>query len=177
LKSIVALSVPFTPGKASPPALPQARAFWYQWFLCTHPGEEKFRNDPIAYGKAQWDTWGPANWYTQAEFEDAASSWRGKDFEGVVLHAYRHRWGHAELDSQYAKLQAKYMATETLNIPTLLLHGADDHCQLAETTDGAERHFTATYRRILLDGVGHFPQREAAERTAEQLLEHLGSAT
>jgi pimeloyl-ACP methyl ester carboxylesterase len=177
LKSIVAISVPFEPGKASPPALPQARAFWYQWLLCTHPGEKKFRHDPIAYGKAQWDTWSPTGWYTQAEFEEAAKSWQGDDFKDVVLHAYRSRWGHAEFDPRYAKHQANFLATKTLNIPTLLLHGVEDHCQLEETTEGAERHFTATYRRILLDGVGHFPQREAPDRTAGQILEHLRATT
>ena len=111
LKSLAAVSVPFEPGEAIPPELPQARAFWYQWLLCTKPGEALFRKDPLAFGKA---------------------------------------------------------AT-----PTLLLHGAEDRCELKETTEGAERHFTGEYTRVLLPGVGHFPQREDPDAAAAALLQHL----
>ncbi len=173
LKSLVTISVPFRPGEAALPPFPQARAYWYQWLLCSKPGEKKFREDPVAYGKAQWDVWSPSGWYTEQEFAEAAKSWEGKDFQDVVLHSYRSRWGHAELDPKYAKQQARYQSTRTLHIPTLLLHGEQDHCVLPETTERAERHFTAFYRRLLLEGVGHFPQRENPEATAAAIVEHL----
>lgn len=173
LKSLTALSVPFEPGKAAPPRFPQARAFWYQWFLCTKPGEKKFREDPVAFGKAQWDVWSPPGWYKQNDLDEAAKSWRGKDFDEVVLHGYRSRWGHAEQDPRYAPLQERFESTKLLHTPTLLLHGKEDHCELAETTEGAERYFTTPYHRVLLDDVGHFPQRENSELTTAILLEHL----
>ena len=173
LKSLTTLSVPFEPGKATPPKFPQDRAFWYQWLLCTRPGEKKFRADPVAFGREQWDTWSPAGWYTEKEFNQAAKSWHGKDFTDVVLHGYRSRWGHAELDPHYATLQSRFESTKTLDTPTLLIHGREDHCELAETTDGAEKYFTAPYHRVLLDNVGHFPQRETPDLTAAILLEHL----
>lgn len=173
LKSLVAISVPFEPGKAQPPKLPQARAFWYQWLLCTNPGAQRFQGDPIAFGRAQWDGWSPQDWYSEAEFQQAAGSWIGKDFKQVVLHGYRSRWGHAELDPNYAALQQKLEATRMLDTPTLLIHGQEDHCELAETTDGAERYFRQPYHRVLLDGIGHFPQREDAQFTAALILEHL----
>jgi pimeloyl-ACP methyl ester carboxylesterase len=173
LKSLTAISVPFEPGKATPPKLPQAHAFWYQWLLCTKPGEKKFREDPIAFGKAQWDAWSPQGWYTKKELEEASKSWTGPDFQEVVLHSYRSRWGHAELDPAYATLQSRFESTRTLDVPTLLLHGVEDNCELADTTDGAEQHFTGGYRRGLLRGVGHFPQREEPEATAEAILQHI----
>ena len=177
LQSLVAISVPFEPGKATPPAFAQAQAFWYQWLLCTHPGESKFRADPAAFGQAQWDAWSPSGWYTQAELAEAAESWKGRDFEDVVLHSYRSRWGHAAPDPRYAAQQARFEATRTLKLPTLLLHGSEDRCELAQTTDGAERHFTAPYKRLFLEGVGHFPQRENPDATAAAILEHLGRQT
>ncbi len=173
LKSLTAIAVPFEPGPAKPPKFPQAQAFWYQWLLCTEPGEMKFRQDPVAFGRAQWETWSPKGWYTQGELEEAAKSWTGKDFEDVVLHSYRSRWGHAAKDPQYARLEARFTATRTLATPTLLLHGIDDRCELTETTEGAERYFTGAYRRVLMDGVGHFPQREAPEDVAGVVLDHL----
>ena len=176
LRSLVTLSVPFEPGKAAPPALPQARAFWYQWLLCTKPGEKKFRENPAAFGQAQWDSWSPQGWYTEQELQEAARSWQGRDFPDVVLHSYRSRWGHAELDPRYAAAQARFEATRLLDVSTLLIHGAEDRCELKETTDGAERYFTREYRRVLLAGVGHFPQREAPEQTAAAILEHIRQA-
>ena len=173
LRSLTAIAVPFEPGKAKPPKFPQAQAFWYQWLLCTKPGETKFREDPVAFGKAQWDAWSPKGWYTQAKLDEAAKSWTGKDFADVVLHSYRSRWGHAELDPAYAGQQATFEGTRTLGTPTLLLHGVEDRCELTETTEGADRYFTGAYQRVLLDGVGHFPQREAPEDTAGVILEHL----
>lgn len=175
LKSIVTISVPYEPGKAVPPKLPQAQAFWYQWLLCTIPGKELFTSDPVAYGKAQWDAWSPKGWYTGAELHDASKSWKGKDFTSVVLHSYRSRWGHAPLDTKYDVLQDRFVAASTLDTPTLLIHGMEDRCELAETTDGAGRHFKGGYKRVLLDGVGHFPQRENPAPTAAEILAHLRS--
>jgi len=173
LKSLVAISVPFEPGKAAPPKFPQARAFWYQWLLCTKPGEKKFRKDPVAFGRAQWDTWSSPGWYSSSEFDEAAKSWKGADFQEVVLHGYRSRWGHAELDPRYATSQAQFESTRTLSTPTLLLHGAEDNCELAETTDGAGLFFTGAYRRVLLDAVGHFPQRENPHATTNEIVKHV----
>ncbi len=173
LKSMVTISVPYEPGKAVPPKLPQAQAFWYQWLLCTKPGEALFTDDPVAFGKAQWDAWSPRGWYTSGELSVAAKSWKGDDFTDVVLHSYRSHWGHALLDPSYAVLQDRLDMTRTLATPTLLLHGMEDHCELAETTDGAGKYFTGGYRRVLLDGVGHFPQRENPVDTAIEILTHL----
>ncbi len=173
LKSMVTISVPFEPGKAKMPKFPQAQAFWYQWLLCTEPGAHTFREDPIAYGQAQWDAWSPNGWYTKAELAEAARSWRGEAFKDVVLHSYRSRWGHAELDPRYAVLQDRFEATATLSTPTLLIHGMEDRCELPETTDGAGKYFTSEYRRLLLDNSGHFPQREEPKETAAAILAHL----
>jgi pimeloyl-ACP methyl ester carboxylesterase len=98
--------------------------------------------------------------------------WTGPDFQKVVRR-YGSRCGHAELDPGYATLHNRFESTRTLNVPTLLLHGVEDNCDLAETTDGAEQHFTGGYRRGLLGGVGHLPQREEPEATAEAILQHI----
>ena len=175
LKSLVTISVPFQPGKPQPPEFPQARAFWYQWLLCTIAGEKKLREDPVAFGRAQWDSWSPKGWYTEDDFEQAAKSWKGRDFVDVVLHGYRSRWGHAELDPAYQLLQQRFVSAKSIDVRTMLLHGMEDHCELLETTNGAEQHFSGGYRRVLLEEVGHFPQREYAEGTARHILDFLGA--
>ncbi len=173
LERMVALASPFQPGPAKTPPLPQSQAYWYQWFLCTDPGSEAFRKDPVAYCRRQWDTWSPDGWYTDEEFAAASTSWTGKDFAETVLHSYRSRWGHSPMDPAYAVLQARYESTQTLSVPTLYIHGLEDRCGLPETSDGMGRHFSGEYRRILADGVGHFPQRENPKLIGDEILRHL----
>jgi pimeloyl-ACP methyl ester carboxylesterase len=173
LKSLVAISVPFHPGKMKPPKYPQARAYWYQWLLCTKPGEALFREDPVAFGRAQWDSWSPQGWYTEEDFAQASQSWEGADFTDVVLHSYRSRWGHAALDPKYSAFQRRYEETKVISVPSLLIHGREDRCTLLETTEGAEQNFTGSYQRNVIEHAGHFPQREAAGEVAQLILEHI----
>lgn len=173
IKSLTTLSVVFQPGPAQPPELLQAQAYWYQWLLCTKPGEKKFLRDPIAFCRAQWDAWSPEGWYTEAEFAEAAESWTNDNFVAVTLQSYRSRWGHAPLDPAYAQLQGRFEGTLTIDLPTQLLHGALDRCLLLESSEGAEMYFTSLYRRVVLGASGHFPQREQPEAVAQCILEHV----
>jgi pimeloyl-ACP methyl ester carboxylesterase len=173
LKTLTALSVPFQPGPHRAPALPQAQAYWYQWYLCSHPGAKDFVRNPIAFAHRMWETWSPRGWFTEAQFAEAAKSWTTPDFIEVTLHAYRSRWGHAPVDSQYDVLNDRFESTQSLSTPTLLIQGLEDRCLLAETTDGAGRAFTGGYRRALLDDVGHFLPREAPDEVAREILEHI----
>ena len=174
VKSLVAISVPFTPPSPVPPSYAQAQAFWYQWLLCSKPGELMFRADPVAYGRAQWDAWSPAGWYTEAEFAETAKSWKGEAFKEVVLQAYRSRWGHAALDPRYARQEARFAKASKISVPTVLVHGEADRCELTKTTEGAEKFFSkGLYTRSLLAGVGHFPQREDPDRMGWEIMHHL----
>jgi pimeloyl-ACP methyl ester carboxylesterase len=42
-----------------------------------------------------------------------------------------------------------------------------------EGSAGQERFFTGGYRRALIDGVGHFPHREAPDEGAHLIEGHL----
>ncbi|MBS1814118.1 MAG: alpha/beta hydrolase [Acidobacteria bacterium] len=176
LRSLTALSVPFQPGPMRVPALPQAGAFWYQWFLCTIPGAKEFARNPVDFARMMWETWSPRGWFTAGQFEEAAKCWRSPEFVEVTLHSYRVRWGHAPIDSRYDVLQDRMDSTVSLSVPTLLIQGLEDNCVLAQTTDGAGRFFTGGYRRALLEDVGHFPSREAPKETAKLILEHIQQA-
>ena len=90
-----------------------------------------------------------------------------------MLHSYRSRLGHADKDPAYAVLQARYESTMSLDVPTVFIQGLEDRCGLPETSDGMGRYFTNGYRRILVDGVGHFPQRESPRLVADEIVRHL----
>lgn len=156
-----------------PMPLEQARNYWYHWYMATPRGERTVHDDRVAFTRMMWNTWAPAGWYENAEFEATAAAFDNADWPHVVLHSYRHRWGYAPGDPRYAADDAALHPAPVLSVPTLVLHGTADTCNHPDTSAGKERFFSGPYRRELLDGVGHFPQREAPEAVATALLRFL----
>ena len=171
---LVLLSVGYgTNDPDQPLALEHARNYWYHWYMATPRGERALREDRQAFCRFMWDTWAPPGWYSAAEFEATAQAFDGPDWADVVLHSYRHRWGHAAGDPGYAADEAALQPAPVLAVPTLVLHGAADGVNPPASSAGKERYFSAAYERRLLPGVGHFPQREAPQAVAAALLDFV----
>ncbi|MBF2998492.1 alpha/beta hydrolase, partial [Pseudomonas aeruginosa] len=45
-----------------------------------------------------------------------------------------------------------------------------DACTHPDGSRGREHYFSGRYQRLVLEGVGHFPQREAATQVADAIL-------
>ena len=174
LSAVAALSLGYQPrGIFKVPDFEQSKRFWYQWLLCIDGGVEAVKKDPIGFARIQWDTWSPTGWFDEAEFEATAKSFENPDWSAITLHGYRSRWRTETTDPRYSGLQARLGELETLSTPTLMVQGASDFCDEPASSEGLERHFTGRYQRIVLDGVGHFPPREAPEAVAGALDRHL----
>lgn len=174
LESIAAISLGYSPGGSFPvPSLHQCRAWWYQWFLAVDRGAEAFARDPKGFARIQWETWSPRGWFDDAMFEAVAHSFENPDWMAITTSSYRGRWREEPRDSHYDALHEKIAATEKLGTPTLMIQGGADATVLPESTAGKEQLFSAAYRRVLLDGVGHFPTREAPDAVIQAVLEHL----
>lgn len=157
-----------------PLSMAQARLYWYHWYMATARGERAVREDPKGFAKIMWDTWAPAgSWNDAAEFEATAAAWDNPDFIAVTLHSYRHRWGHAAGDPASAADEAALTPAPVLDVPTLVLHGGADGVNPPQTSEGKEVFFRDRYERVVLPGIGHFPQREAPRDVAEALLRLL----
>lgn len=168
---LVMLSVGYgTNAPDQPLALRQARDYWYHWYMATPRGAQVVRDEREAFARMMWDTWAPAGWYDPADFDEAACAFQGEDWADIVLHSYRHRWGFAEGDPTYVEDEARLQPSPVLTVPTLVLHGGADTCNHADVSRGLERFFQGGYERQVLDGVGHFPPREAPRRVAEAIL-------
>ncbi|WGS47603.1 alpha/beta hydrolase (plasmid) [Burkholderia sp. JSH-S8] len=168
---LVMLSVGYgTHDPNQPLSLQQARNYWYHWFMATPRGARVVREDREAFARQMWDTWAPAGWYGPADFDEAAQAFQGDDWAEIVLHSYRHRWGFAEGDPAYAEDDARLSPAPVLSVPTLVLHGGADTCNHPDSSDGREAFFQRRYERQVLDGVGHFPQREAPRAVADAIL-------
>ncbi|KGU81096.1 alpha/beta hydrolase [Burkholderia pseudomallei] len=159
-----------------PLSLLQARNYWYHWFMATPRGERAVRDDRRAFARTMWDTWAPAGWYAPQDFDEAANAFDGPDWADVVLHSYRHRWGFASGDAAYADDEARLNPAPVLAVPTLVLHGGADTCNHPDSSASRERFFAGRYERVVLDGIGHFPQREAAARVAGAIVAFCADA-
>lgn len=155
--------------------LPQARNYWYHWFMATPRGAAAVREDARGFTRYLWDTWSPAGWYTEEEFAEAAQAFDNPDWAAVVLHSYRHRWGFEPGDPAYAQDGARLTPAPRLAVPTLVLHGGADTCNQPATSEGKSHYFSGGYERRVLDGVGHFPQREAPQAVAAAILNFVAN--
>lgn len=150
-------------------AYEQIRNYWYHWYLSTERGERSVREDRAGFTRFVWDNWSPAGWFDDDEFTATARAFDNPDWADVVLHSYRHRWAFVPGDPAYDEDEAKLVSAPKLAVPTLVLHGGQDLCNHPDTSAGKESFFTGPYRRVLLDGVGHFPQREAPQAVSNEL--------
>lgn len=157
-------------------SLQQARNYWYHWFMATPRGARVVREAREAFTRQMWDTWAPADWYRQADFDEAAQAFLGEDWAEIVLHSYRHRWGFAEGDPAYVEDEARLNPAPVLSVPTLVLHGAADTCNHPDSSRGREHFFLGRYERQVLQGVGHFPQREAPQHVGAAILQFCRAA-
>lgn len=153
----------------------QTKNYWYHWYLSTERGERTVREDPAAFTRFVWDTWSPPGWFDDTEFTETAKAFDNPDWADVVLHSYRHRWAFVPGDPAYDEDEAALVPAPKLAVPTLVLHGVQDACNHPDTSAGKESFFTGSYRRVLLDGVGHFPQREAPQAVSNELSTFIAS--
>jgi len=152
----------------------QSKNFWYHWFMATDYGQSAVRRDPKAFAKSMWDMWSPQGWYAEDEFDETARAFENPDWLAVTLHSYQHRWGHADGFVEHAKDQERLSPAPQIRTPTLMVHGGADTCSLPATSEGKERYFEGLYRRVVLPGVGHFPQREDPKALHAALMDFVG---
>ncbi len=156
-----------------PLSLEQVRNYWYHWFMGAPGGQHTVSTQGKDFARIMWDTWAPAGWYDPAEFDATAQAFDNPDWPEVTLHSYTHRWGHASGNPTYEPDDAALNPAPVLDVPTLMLHGEADGVNPPASAAGKEGFFKSRYERVLLPGIGHFPQRENPELIAQHLLRFL----
>jgi pimeloyl-ACP methyl ester carboxylesterase len=177
--AVAGLALAYQPrGIFTVPGFEQAKAFWYQWFMCLDQGADAVRRDPVGFARLQWDTWSPPGWFNYAEFTATAENFTNPDWVDITLHAYRARYLTGEAsDPRYDQDVIRLGEIERLSSPVLMIQGGSDSCDEPQASQDMEQFFTGSYRRIVLDGVGHFPHREAPGPVARAVIDHLQAHT
>jgi pimeloyl-ACP methyl ester carboxylesterase len=148
--------------------------YWYHWYMALPRGAALVRDDRLSFTRYLWDAWAAPGWrLDDAAFEETAGAFENPDWAEVTLTSYRHRWGLVTGDPRYVALEARLSPPPPISVPTLVIHGEDDRCNDPMTSAGKDRFFSGLYQRVLLPGVGHFPQREDPRGTAALLRDWL----
>lgn len=158
---IAALSVGWQPGELPAPSLEQAQRYWYQWYMSTERGASEVVTGGKAFARFMWDSWSPSGWFNDATFNTTARSFENPDWAEITIHSYRVRWGQAEPDPRYGVLEEHARNALAIEVPALVIQGGADQVALPSATEAMGHYFSGPFRRVVLDGVGHFPTREA----------------
>ncbi|WP_051386999.1 alpha/beta hydrolase [Bradyrhizobium sp. ARR65] len=147
-----------------------AQAYWYEWYVATGQGEQAYRADRRRLCRYLWESWSPAWPGRDREFEVMAASLDNPDWAEISIHAYRQRWHDARGAPEHEDAERRLAEAPRIEVPTIMLQGAEDRDNLPVTSENKERYFAGGYERRLLSGVGHFVPREAPQAFAEAIL-------
>ena len=157
LVSVGGYALSWEQGDGGPPSYPQLQALWYQFLLQTGWGEGVLRMDPVGFSRHLWRIWSPTWSGVDEAFATAAPALQGPDFAPVVLSAYRGE----PVDDRYADLEARLAAGPAVEVPTVLLYGADDGIEPdGPDPEGDAKRFPGLLDARTVRGAGHFLHRE-----------------
>lgn len=165
-------SLPRMGGMLTPPFW-HAQRYWYHWFMATRRGAEAIEKDRKGFTHLHWENWGPDGWFDEETFERVSQSFDNPDWVAVTLHSYRSRWQEAEPDQRSVWLEERVKKTKSLSLPSIYFQGEEDGVNPPGVSETLHQKFSGPFDRILLQNVGHFPQREDPETVARELVVFL----
>jgi pimeloyl-ACP methyl ester carboxylesterase len=158
--------------KAMIPATPEREVpLWYQYYFQLERGRAGLAANRRGIARILWQQWSP-NWhFDDACFERTAVAHDNPDYVDVVIHSYRHRFGLADGDPQYAGIQRRLAALPAITVPAITLDGDGDG--VAPAADGTAQAARFSGRRIhrVIPRAGHNLPQEEPEAFAAAVME------
>ncbi|WP_422002193.1 alpha/beta fold hydrolase [Reyranella sp.] len=151
----------------------QEHRFWYQYYFHTERGRAGLTRNRRDICRLLWQLWSPEWRFDSTTFERSAPSFDNPDFVEVVIQSYRHRYGYAPGDPALLDIEAALAGQPTIGVPTINLHGGHDGVGPAPASDTQAKHFTGSYERRLLPGIGHNVPQEAPAETVQAIRDLL----
>jgi len=175
--TLTALASPYLAwkGELLPPA--QVHGYWYQLYFQVDAARTMLSEHRADFCKELWKVWSPAYHFSDATFAAAAAAWDNPQFVPIVLNYYRIRWGDASGKPAYSNLEARLdvKPPPQIAVPTVFIQGDADACDLLHGADGQEKAFSSSYKRVVLQNVGHFPHRENPPAVAAAISDQIRS--
>ena len=162
------------PRAMKPAPVMQEVAYWYQYYFQIERGRAGLAANRRDIAKILWKQWSP-NWdFDDACFERTAIAFDNPDYVDVVIHSYRHRYGLAESDPQYADIQRKLAALPIISVPAITLDGAGDGVVPATDGKASAAKFTNRLAHRVIPRAGHNLPQEEPEAFAAAVMELIG---
>ncbi|HEY7048589.1 MAG TPA: alpha/beta hydrolase [Jatrophihabitantaceae bacterium] len=156
---------------ADPRGQGSASAYALRGFQVPRRPEGKLTRDS-SYVYELFDAWTGPRWRARpgysAEIDRYAAALRIHPVAHCSLEYFR--WLVRSLPRGDGRRYAHALQANPVKAPVLQLHGELDGCVLPRTAQGSGRYVTGEYQWHTLEGVGHFPQNEAAEQVSGELI-------
>jgi len=158
--------------RAMVPARPQHEvALWYQYYFQLERGRVGLAANRREIARILWRQWSP-NWhFDDACFERTAVAHDNPDYVDVVIHSYRHRFGLAAGDPQYADLQRRLAELPPITVPTVTFDGDADGVTPATDGSASAPKFTGRRSHRVIPHAGHNLPQEEPEAFAAAVME------
>jgi pimeloyl-ACP methyl ester carboxylesterase len=163
IQDIARAMVPLRPEREVP--------LWYQYYFQLERGRAGLAANRREIARILWRQWSP-NWhFDEASFERTVAAHDNPDYVDVVIHSYRHRFGLADGDPQYADLQRRLAALPVIAVPAITLDGAGDGVFPANDGTSTGAKFTGPRSHRVIPRAGHNLPQEEPEAFAAAVME------
>ena len=157
---------------AMAPARPEREVpLWYQYYFQIERGRAGLAANRHGIAKLLWSQWSPRWQFDDACFERTAVAFDNPDYVDVVIHSYRHRFGLANGDPQYAEVQRKLAILPVIAVPTITLDGAADGVTAATDGSASAAKYSARQAYRVIPHAGHNLPQEEPEAFAAAVME------
>jgi len=174
VRKLIAAAVPYGAqvSAAFMSSYDQQRRSWYMFFFQTPFADVALAHDDYAFIERLWRDWSPGWSFPAEEMEAVKAVFREPGVAAAALGYYRAMFNPALQDPALAELQNRMML-EPIDVPALMLHGADDGCMGAELVEGMAAFFPRGLRTEIVPGTGHFLHQEDPTRVNALVLDFL----
>ena len=146
-------------------------ALWYEYYFQTERGRAGLAANRRKIARILWEQWSPGWGFDDATFERSAMAHDNPDYVDVVIHSYRHRFGLAAGDPQYADLQGRLASLPPISIPSITLDGDKDGVLPASDGRASASKFNGHRIHRVVRGAGHNVPQEAPKAFAAAIME------
>lgn len=164
IKKLVALSIPHSRAFVGDPTIfweaPHFVYYQFPW------AERLLWSNDFAHVDRIYKTWAPSYDPPPEVMADIKSTLR---VPGATESALSYYWALFRADAA----ENEAVAAKDIAVPTLIITGSEDGPVRTGRYEMARSTFTGPYRLVELGGVGHFPQLEAPDQTAEAIINFL----
>jgi pimeloyl-ACP methyl ester carboxylesterase len=174
VRLLVTAAVPYGPQfmTAFTTSYTQERRSWYMFFFQTPFAEVAVAHDDFVFLERLWADWSPGWRWPADAIARVKETFRQPGVLEAALGYYRALFNPALHDPRNAALQSRMML-EPIEVPAMMLHGANDGCIGSELLDGMDAFFPRGLRVEVVPGTGHFLHQEAPDAVNRLLLDFL----